>query len=149
MSSDEIKILNNLIQQCEDAQEFYEEACETTDNHEMRMLFARMKEARAPIIADLIERVKALGGEAKDAETVMGEIRASWGKLKATLSTNKDETLVSELEEVEDRSLEEFYSAVAKNLPEQTIIMLKRHANALRKTHDIMKATQDMFKDAA
>ena len=76
-------------------------------------------------------------------------MRASWGKLKATLSGNKDETLVSELEEVEDRSLEEFYGAVAKNLPEQTITMLKRHANALRETHDIMKSTQDMFEEAA
>ncbi len=92
MSSDEIKILNSLIQQCEDAREFYEEACETTDNHEMRTLYSRMKEARAPIIADLSTRVKALGGDVEDEESVMGEIRASWGKLKATLSTNKDET---------------------------------------------------------
>lgn len=149
MPSDEIRTLNNLIQQCEDAQEFYEEACEMTDNHEMRMLFTRMKEARAPIIADLTSRVKGLGGEVEDDTTITGDIRAAWGKLKASLSGHKDETLVAELEEVEDRSLEEFYSAIANNLPEQTIIMLKRHANALRETHDIMKTTQDMIKDAA
>lgn len=108
-----------------------------------------MGEARAPIIADLSTRVKVLDGDIEDEETVMDEIRSSWGKLKATLSTNKDETLVNDLEEVEDRSLEEFYAAVAKNLPEQTITMLKRHANALRETHDTMKATQDLFEEAA
>lgn len=148
MSNDTKQILNHLVDVCEDAREYYQKASDQAEDPRIKMTMKNMAAVRETIISDLKARIISMGGTPDEQGTAQGKTAQFFGQLKASIA-NTDETLVSELEEAEDKSLEEFHSAMAKNLPEETRSFIEKQTALLRKTHDHMKELKDCMKDAA
>ncbi len=148
MSTDQNKVLNHLIEVCEDAREFYHDAAEQAENPAIKKTFKNMETVRENIVSDLRSRVMLEGGKPDESGTVSGKTAQFFSQLKAGIA-NTDEALVSALEEAEDKALEEFHEAMAKNLPSDTISFLDRQEKLLRRTHDHMKELKDTLKLSA
>ena len=147
MSGNEAKTLKNLIHECCDAEEFYQEAAETTDDAGMRRLYSEMKDVHSPIIADLSGQVKNLGEKPDIETTLLGDITSSFGALKAALSTHTDVSLVKSLEEVELKLLQDFYSLYKNDdaVSDETRNILKYHIGMLKEAYAKMKEARQVI----
>ncbi len=144
--SDQNDVLYHLIDVCEDAKAFYESAAEKAEDPYIETVFKNMAYIRSSIIVDLSRFVKANGGDPEKSGTIPGKTAQFFGELVAHIKPDTDKTLVTHLEEAEDRALKEFHDAMAQNIPLQTKAVLSQQLGTLQETHDYMKALKDRLQ---
>ena len=139
-----------LININEDAAEFYESAQEKAENLQIKSTFAHLESLHKDVIRSLSTIVRANGGEVDADETMVGEMRQFFGELHAKISNDVDETLVTHLEEAEDRCLHSIKDALeSDDIAQATKASLQSDLASLQKSHDYMKALKDYMKEAA
>ncbi len=150
MFEQENKELLKLASINKDAREFYETAQEETKSSSMKSTFGDLEMLHADIAARLQSCVMANGGDPDADETVVGQMREMFAVLMTKISNDVDETLVTHLEEAEDRCLHSMQDAIqSPNVSPDTKIILQGELTALSKSHDYMKALKDDLKSAA
>ena len=105
MTSQENKEIAKLININEDAAEFYESAQEQAKSADIKSTFANLETLHKSVIISLQNIVRMNGGKPEAEETFVGQAQQFWGELMASISNDVDETLVTHLEEAEDRCL--------------------------------------------
>lgn len=141
--SDQARILNHLIEICAEARNFYEAAAEKTEDFYIKSVFHKIAFIRNNIMVDLTAFTKRTGNNLIQDNKPLKRRRPLYGGLMMDIGPDTDEKLVHCLEEAEDRTLEEFYRAMAKNLPFQTRSVISRQLETLRQTEDYLKALRD------
>jgi len=142
----ELQALANIN---EDACEFYEEASDKAENPQLQTTFRNLESLHKAVVVNLQEHIMANGGAPDTDETLMGETRELWGKLMASISNDVDETLVSHLEEAEDRCLHTVEDIMENDsVPPLTKALLQSEYITLQKSHDYMKALKECMKAA-
>lgn len=153
MSNDikkENKELEHLININEDAAEFYESAQEHAKNPQMKITYRNLENLHKGVITNIEQVVRANGGEADSGETILGGMRQFFGELHAKISNDVDETLVTHLEEAEDRCLHSMQDAIeSDDISPATKTVLQKELSTLQKSHDYMKSLKDCMKEAA
>ena len=146
----ENKIINHLADLNKDACEFYEEAREEVKSPKLKQTFSDLETLHRDVMTDLQSILVRNGGDADIDETLRGQIAQMWGELKAKVSSDFDSTIVSELEEAEDRCLHAMQDAVkSTEISETTRARLEKDLKSLQRSHDYMKSLQDIMKSAA
>ncbi|MGN7438380.1 MAG: PA2169 family four-helix-bundle protein [Alcanivorax sp.] len=150
MLMQENKELQKLANINKDASEFYHEAHDEVESNALKKTFLDLEQLHRDVYQTIHGKILANGGTSEAEETVVGKAQETFGILMSKISSNPDKTLVTHLEEAEDRCLHSMEDAVANDvfLPE-TKTMLAGELNALKKSHDYMKAIKDSIKDAA
>lgn len=149
MSQEENNELGKLIDINEDACEFYGSAQEKADSPEIKRTFSELESLHRTVATNLKSRVRANGGDAEAGGTFAGQTRKFWGELMASISNDVDETLVTHLEEAEDRCLHSIQEAMEDpDISPQTKTTLRQELQTLQKSHDYMKALKDALKAA-
>ena len=143
-----IKMLNGLVNRCEDARDFYTSAARQTKNEELRDIFRKMASTRESIIINLKTHANSLASELNDGGTLSGQASTIFKLLKAKVG-DTDISLVKELEAAENRTLEDFQKALESNPPEVTHSLIERQMRILTKTHNHMKYMKEKLKKAA
>lgn len=149
--SQENKELSTLININEDACEFYDYAQQKAEDVQIKKAFQDLETLHKNVVVQLQTRVRANGGDAEAEETMVGQAQRFWGALVASVSNDVDETLVSHLEEAEDRCLHSIQDALKSDkLTAATRSVLRSDLMAtLRKSHDYMKVLKERMQSAA
>ena len=141
--------LNNLVSINKDASSFYQSAREKVENPQLNSTFQSLEDLHSAVVIDLQNYIRENGGEPENDQTMTGQVSEMWGNLMANMSSDVDETLVSHLEEAEDRCLHSIQDAMQdEDIRPETKTVLTSELNALRKSHDHMKALKDTMKAA-
>jgi uncharacterized protein (TIGR02284 family) len=149
MSSDVKKEIGKLININKDACEFYESAQEKADNVELKAAFRDLEGLHQDVMVHLQQHVRKNGETVDPSETFVGQTQQFWGELMAKISNDVDESLVSHLEEAEDRCLHSMQETMnADDLPVETKMLLQTEMKTLQRTHDYMKSLKEMMKAA-
>ncbi len=145
----ENKEISKLININEDACEFYESAVGRAENPTIKKTFRDLEKLHRGVISTLESHVHANGGQADPAQTLTGQVQKFWGELIASISNDVDETLVSHLEEAEDRCLHTMQN-VLKNekISPSGRLLLQNQLQSLQQSHDYMKTLKDALKAA-
>lgn len=145
MSNPEKK-LQNLINICEDAREFYTDATDQTNDPEMKRLFRTMADIRKSVIIDLRAHMRKKGMDVEQpSETLMGQANKFLGENIARWSDNTDTALIAYLEEAEDRCIHSFEDVSNDNdIDESTRLIVADELKTLQKTHDYMKELKEV-----
>lgn len=151
MSNDikkENKEITKLMNINEDAAEFYESAQEKSDNAQMKTTFKNLENLHESVVSNLAQIIRTNGGEPDADETIEGSVRQFFGELHAMVSSEVNETLVTHLEEAEDRCLHSMQDAMnSDDITETTKVALRKELTTLQKSHDYMKALKDSMKE--
>ena len=144
------KTMQNLINICEDAREFYTDAIQQTSDPEMKRLCQQMADIRKGIIIDLRAFARQHDISVEEAsETFGGQVNKFLGEHIAKWSDNTDEALIVYLEEAEDRCLHSFEDAANDNdLSLEARQLINQELASLKKTHDYMKELKLAYKTA-
>jgi len=149
MSLDIKNELSKLIDINEDACEFYESAQEKTDNPQFKSTFRELEQLHKNVIGNMQQHIIDSEGPIEPDQTFTGQTQKFWGELMSSISNDVNETLVTHLEEAEDRCLHSIQDAIEKDdMPTDTVVMLQKEMITLKKTHDYMKDLKDTLKAA-
>ncbi len=150
MSSDkEANTLLKLVSINKDASNFYSSASTEAKDAQLKKTFHDLETLHNGIAVNIQKYVRGTGNDADANGTVTGQVSQFWGEMMAKISNDVDETLVSHLEEAEDRCLHSIEDAMKeKEITPAAKSLLQSELVALRKSHDYMKALKEMTKAA-
>jgi len=129
-------LLNDIVHTAYDGVAFYQSASSKVQRPELREAFTRM----AAVKKDLIAELTGPDLPAPENTTVTGAVREMYANVRALLSGNDDAVYVSQLEEVEDRLLDEIQVALLETTDAATKASLQNSLPRMRACHDEMRA---------
>jgi len=145
----ENKILNHLIDINKDACAFYLSATEKVQNPRFQRSFSDLERLHEGVVIDLSRRLRENGAEVDADGTMVGKAAQFFGEIAAKISNDVDETLVSRLEEAEDRCLHSMRDALDEaSIRPDTKAFLIEELSSLQKSHDYMKALKESVEAA-
>jgi len=134
--TDIIKVMNGGI-------EFYQEAKTKLDDSTYKAFFDRMIGAKAEAVAELQPFAVAQQGEVETDTSNLVKARQAYTKLMSKITSETTAfTYVDQLEEVEDKVLEELDLALERNQTQDCEVTLRRVKVRMKECHDEMKALQ-------
>lgn len=148
MSHATIEMLNDLINLCEDAREFYENAARRTHSRGLGESFRRISSTRESVIINLKLHKLSLAGEAAEEDASEGRTSSIFKALKGKLG-DEDLVLVENLEKAEVETLDQFWEALNNELPEPTTNLIERQLQILDETSSHMKTLKQRLGNSA
>ena len=138
MSDDIVEELNDVIAVLKGGADFYRDAAEKVENPGLAEIFRTNAQKREQAIADLAGHVRSHGET--PAEGSWAETAYSWYTSALAAFGDQEDTLIAQLEEHEDRTLEELHDAI-EDIPAGTPahVSLMTHLQTFRETHDQMR----------
>jgi uncharacterized protein (TIGR02284 family) len=133
--SDIIKVMNGGI-------EFYQEATTKLDNTTYQAFFDRMISAKEEAVAELQKFAVQEDGYPESDTSNAVKARQAYTKLLSKISSDSTFTYVDQLEEVEDKVLDEIDAALEKKQAQDCEVTLQRVKVRMKECHDEMKALQ-------
>ncbi|KUF12370.1 PA2169 family four-helix-bundle protein [Pseudoponticoccus marisrubri] len=136
--SQRLNNLNTIVAVLKSGAEFYRKASRATGKTELESLFIEHAELREKVAVELSELIDEAGHEPAEASTVE-QGRAHLTRI-GTIFNDRDDTLVSGLEEHEDRTLAAFREAIQHRDNERDKPMLESYMQMFQHSHDKMRA---------
>jgi uncharacterized protein (TIGR02284 family) len=127
--------LNHLIAVCRDAEEFYGYAADKVSGAQLQPLLRQTADLHRGIGDALRPYVSGAGASPAEGGTLAGKFRQLKGGLKATLASDTEATLVSELEETEQTVVHAFERALGEPVDTAAQTLLADKLELLKATH--------------
>ena len=145
-NADTIKILNDLIETCEDGRMGFATAADSVQDPRYRDLFRRNSQQRARFVVELQDVVRRLDGKPKDSGTAAGAAHRGWINLRTAVTSKDERAVLSECERGEDHAVKVYREAVAKPLPDSVRSLVERQSAEVGAAHASMRALRDAQK---
>jgi uncharacterized protein (TIGR02284 family) len=139
------KALQELVQIARDGVSFYTDASTEVKDIGLKSTFARMIEAKRDLIASLSTKLVSEQETVPDSGTFSGKLRQLYTDIRANIGSSEEKVYVAQLEEVEDRLLEHYESAIAEIDDPIVLAMLKAHLSRVRDCHAEMRSLKLRF----
>jgi len=124
--------LNELLTKNYDAEKGYIEAMNDVDQVRIKKFFKDRAEERARFARQLRTEILTYGELPNDTGSIKGLVHRNWMTLRATFSTNNEETILNEALRGEKKSLEEYNEVLEDTtLPNRLRELLKGQRNAI------------------
>ena len=139
LSTTEVKHVSDIVQVLNSGIEFYRDAKEQVDNPQLASFFDRMINARRTVKQNLQPFAIAEEGEVEQGSAFTVEVRNIYTKIIGVMSSDKEHTYISQLEEVEDKTLDEIRTALNKKQSADCEAALLSSLATMQECHDEMK----------
>jgi uncharacterized protein (TIGR02284 family) len=141
-TTETIEVLNDLIQINNDRIAGYEKAIRETkpEDDDLKVLFATMIAESHRIRIALATEVQALGANTEQGTTASGKIYRAWMDVKNAFGSSGRHSLLASCESIEDSAQKAYKSALSHDLPSFIRDLLLQQQEALRTSHDEVKA---------
>jgi len=137
--------LNELLVKNYDAEKGYINAKKEVDNEKLKTFFGNRAIERARFAKELRTEILTYGELPEDSGSLKGSLHRNWMSLKATFSTNNEETILEEALRGEKASLEEYNELISnKDFPERLVHMLKEQRDAIKNAIDSVKIYEEV-----
>lgn len=143
LHSQEIKHVTDIVQVLNSGIDFYSDAKEKVDDRKLAQFFDRMLNARRMVKERLQPFAVQEEGKREEGSALSVEARKVYTKVIGALSTDKEHTYISQLEEVEDKTLEEIRIALKEKQPPQYEAALLQSLATMQECHDEMRALKE------
>jgi|GEM_PF-1049358 len=141
--SNDTKKISNLIKTLNSSVEFYKEAAKEVDKPTVATTLQNMALTHSKNIATLQPFVRAEDGESEDGSSFAVDMRKQYASVMDSIKSDGDLTYISQLEEVEDKLLEQCKDVLDSKLPVGCVNTITKVQQDIRFTHDRMKALQE------
>jgi uncharacterized protein (TIGR02284 family) len=133
------ELLKDIVETARDGADFYESAQRKVNNPRLRAIFGRMSAAKRELITGLSDHLAVSGEPAPEGGTLFGSLRRLYAEVLATLASDDDHVYVSQLEEAEDRLLDQIQKAIDAASETDARVQLQAYLPKVRACHDEMR----------
>ena len=138
-NSDQISVLNELIETTIDSTKGYEDAAENIENDRLRQIFRERADERQKVVSDLRSEVSRLGGDPEESGTLMGKTHQRFLDLKAAITGRDEKSVINEVERGEDYIKGKFEAALeGAKLSGESRQAVEQCYQSVRQGHDQM-----------
>ncbi len=144
-----VDVLNDLVRINHDRIEGYTKAEQNTDkdNFDLISTFGKMKNQSNDYLLDLSALVIKYGGEVAEDSTTMGKIYRTWMDVQNAFTSDERQVVLNECEFGEDAAQKAYKMALDETeLTEEARSLIAMQKNALKDSHDLIKAHRDREK---
>lgn len=145
----QVKILNNLISRCYDAEHGFKEAAEYTDSTHLSAIFKDYEKQRYDFGHELKKHIRSLGGEIEKGTSMIADVHRTWMDLKQTASANDDKAILEEVNRGEGYALNSYNKALEDIDPRSAAFeTVTKQRNQIRSSIDRMQQLIPVYEDA-
>ena len=124
--------LNELLEKNYDAEKGYKLAAEKVKRQDLQSFFSKRAQERYDFGHELKSEIRNFGETPDKGSSVAGDVHRSWMNLKASLSSDKDESVLEEAIRGEKSAIEEYESIIKdEELPASTKNILMKQKNSI------------------
>lgn len=124
--------LNELLEKNYDAEKGYKLAAEKVKRQDLQSFFSKRAQERYDFGHELKSEIRNFGETPDKGSSVAGDVHRSWMNLKASLSSDKDESVLEEAIRGEKSAVEEYESIIKdEELPASTKNILMKQKNSI------------------
>jgi len=132
-----VDVLNGLIKTTLDSVGGYKDAADSADSSRFKGMFAERAMKREQLARELQEEVRALGGDPREHQSLLGKAHNEFVNLKAALTRNDDKSVIDEVERGEDHIKDKFEDALEDDdLPPSVRTKVARAYESIKADHD-------------
>jgi uncharacterized protein (TIGR02284 family) len=137
-NSEDISLLNRLIEITIDSADGYREAVKDVSNPELKSIFQRRARERLAAFSSLQSQVKALGGQPEDEGTLLASMHRAFVNLRSTVRDG-DLAVIDEVERGEDRIKSKYEEVIGDGRLSSSSLAVTQHAyESVRSAHEEM-----------
>ncbi|WP_300433948.1 PA2169 family four-helix-bundle protein [Christiangramia sp.] len=126
------KKLNELLEKNYDAEKGYKLAAEKVKDERLKNFFSQRAQERYDFGHELKSEIKNFGETPNKGSSLAGDAHRSWMNLKASLSSDKDESILEETIRGEKAAVEEYEDILKESeIPASTGNILMKQKNAI------------------
>jgi len=138
--------LNELLIKNYDAEKGYINSMKEVDDVNVKNFFRDRAEDRARFARQLRTDILTYGELPEDSGSFKGTLHRNWMSLKATFSSNNEETILNEALRGEKASLEEYNELLSDNsFPSRLINLLREQRNAIEAAINSVKLYEEVL----
>lgn len=141
--ADNTGLLKEIVEIARDGADFYESSQQKIGNARLKAVFARMAAAKRELMTSLSDYLAASGERPPDRGTLFGSLRRLYADVLATVAADDDHIYVSQLEEAEDRLLEQVEKAIEVAQSTDVRVQLQAYLPKVRACHDEMRELKE------
>tara|TARA_B100001063_G_C16653784_1_gene497365 strand:+ start:333 stop:779 length:447 start_codon:yes stop_codon:yes gene_type:complete len=124
--------LNELLEKNYDAEKGYKLAAEKVKRQDLKSFFSQRAQERYDFGHELKSEIRNFGENPDKGSSLKGDVHRSWMNLKASLSNDKDESVLEEAIRGEKSAVEEYENILKeKEIPASTQNILMKQKNAI------------------
>lgn len=132
MANNQIKVLNDLISTCHDAEEGYAKAAKGVHNTRISDLLTGLSGERERFASELFEVVKQLGGEPAHDAHLGGILHQGWVDLETRIRSKGEIELIRECMLGEQETIQHYQHALGTDLSAEARAIVERQLNAVQ-----------------
>jgi uncharacterized protein (TIGR02284 family) len=132
-------LLKDIVETARDGADFYEGAQRKVNNPRLKAIFGRMSAAKRELITGLSDHLAHEGEAAPTGGTLFGSFRRLYAEVLATLASDDDHVYVAQLEEAENRLLDQIQQAIGEASATDVRVQLQAYLPKVRACHDEMR----------
>lgn len=146
LHTQEVKHVTDIVQVLNSGIDFYTDAKEKVDDKRLAQFFDRMLNARRMVKERLQPFAVQEEGKREEGSAFTVEARKVYTNVIGAMSSDKEATYIAQLEEVEDKTLEEIRIALKEKQPPQYESALLQSLATMQECHDEMRALKKATK---
>ncbi len=135
-----ISVLNDLIETCKDGVNGFRTAADAVSNPRAKALFTSRAQVIEKASAELSAQVRQLGGDPEKTGSIAGAVHRGWINIKSVVTGKDDDAIIAECERGEDVAVNNYESALEKDLPPQVRTMVEQQYRGAVANRDAMRA---------
>lgn len=135
-NDDVVDILNDLLENARDGEYGFRACAEEVENASAKQLFASRAEGCRQAGVQLIELIRAYGGDPASGGTTAGAMHRGWVHVKGSVGADSELSILESCERGEDAAIARYRKALKQNLPADVREVVQRQAEGAQKNHD-------------
>ena len=137
--------LNSLLEKNYDAEKGYKLASEKVKNEKLKRFFTERAQERYDFGHELKTEIRNFGENPDKGSSLAGDAHRSWMNLKASLSDDKDESVLEEAIRGEKAAVEEYESVLKEQeIPASTSNILMKQKNSIVASLNEVKSLEEL-----
>ncbi|HEY0973147.1 MAG TPA: PA2169 family four-helix-bundle protein [Solimonas sp.] len=137
--SKDITHLKEIVEIARDGETFYRDAESSVGDATLKPIFARMAAAKRELVGALSQKLAANGESTPQSGTFAGSVRKAYTDVAAKLSSKDSQIFVAQLEETEDRLLDQVRKAAEDTTDASIRLTLQAYLPKVKACHDEMR----------
>lgn len=135
-NDDVVDVLNDLLENARDGEYGFRTCAEQVETAQAKQLFASRAEGCRQAADELMQLVRAYGGEPASGGTTAGALHRGWVQVKGSVGADSELSILESCERGEDAAVARYRKALKQSLPADVRATVQRQADGAQRNHD-------------
>jgi uncharacterized protein (TIGR02284 family) len=135
-NDDVVDVLNDLLENARDGEYGFRTCAEQVETANVKQLFASRAEGCRQAADELVQLIRAYGGEPASGGTAAGAMHRGWIQVKGSVGADSELSILESCERGEDSGVARYRKALKQSLPADVRAVVQKQADGAQRNHD-------------